>query len=414
VRSSFLLACLAVALVGCATTENVETVSTPIPEPAMTPVVPFGSFAGMKAALQEAANLEDAGARSKALDDFFAILKKGGHLPYASNDSVAFLYRGPAEHVSFAGDFNGWDGESVGAQRVGLSDVWIHEDYFPVDSRLDYKIVTDGIWGLDPNNPHIQRSGFGDNSELRMPGYVESPWVKRRSRVAHGALTEGRLFSENLRFFLDYLVYTPAGYEDLDGLPVMYVTDGHEYSDDRLGAMVAVMDNLVHEGNLRPMMAVFIDMRVNGANKRGDLLILNEKFVAFVAEELAPVIDEQYRTSTDRLDRGMLGTSLGGLNSMWFGLSAHETFGRIGVQSPAFHAGDGRIVGMLEDSPKLDIDIYLTYGTFNDFGEHTERVLKILDAKGYDYGLKIVNEGHSWGNWSALLDDILMRFWPAE
>ena len=178
--------------------------------------------------------------------------------------------------------------------------------------------------------------------------------------------------------------------------------------------MVAVMDNLIHEGMIRPMIAVFIDMRVNGVNKRGDLLVLNRKFVDFVVDELVPVIDGQYSASTDRMDRGMLGTSLGGLNSMWFGYAAHESFGRIGIQSPAFHAGDGRIVGLMEDAPKLDIDIFLTYGTFHDFGENTERMLKVLDAKGYDYGLKIVNEGHSWGNWSALLDDILMRFWPAE
>ena len=161
-------------------------------------------------------------------------------------------------------------------------------------------------------------------------------------------------------------------------------------------------------------MAVFIDMRVYGKNQRSDLLVMNQDFVIFVAQELVPYIDGTYRTSTDRMDRGMLGTSLGGLNSMWFGYAAHETFGRIGVQSPAFHAGDGRIVGLMKDAPKRDIDIFLTYGTFYDFGDHTERMLKVLDDKGYDYGLEIVNEGHSWGNWSALLDDILLRFWPAE
>lgn len=376
--------------------------------------MPYESYAAMREALFDAANLEDTAASAAALDDIFAALEEADRIPYASGDSVAFLYRGPAESVSFPGDFNGWNPEATGALRVGWSDVWIQEDFFPEDARLDYKIVADGVWGLDPRNTRIQRSGFGDNSELRMPGYVASRWVDRREDVPTGDLTPDTLESERLGFTVALQIYTPPGFEGLDDLPVMYVTDGHEYADDRLGAMVPVMDNLIAAGKLRPMIAVFIDMRVAGANRRHDLLVMNRDFVAFVVDELVPMIDMLLPTSTDRTDRGMLGTSLGGLNSMWFGYAAHETFGRIAIQSPAFQAGEGRIVGLLEESPPLDVDLYLTYGTFNDFGEHTERVLKILDAKGYDYGLKIVNEGHSWGNWRALLDEILLRFWPAE
>jgi enterochelin esterase family protein len=327
---------------------------------------------------------------------------------------VAFLYRGPAESVSFPGDFNGWDPEAPGAMRVGLSDVWIQEDFFPADARLDYKVVADGVWGLDPFNPLIQRSGFGDNSELRMPGYVPSPWVDRRDGVPAGALTTDSLESERLGFTVALQIYTPPGYADLGDLPVMYVTDGHEYADDRLGAMVPVMDNLIAAGELRPMMAVFIDMRVGGSNRRHDLLILNPAFVDFVVEELVPTIDASFRTSSDRMDRGMLGTSLGGLNSAWFGYAAPETFGRIAIQSPAFQAGEGRIFGLWEESPPSDIDIFLSHGSFNDFGETTARFLSMLDRQGYDHGLAVVNEGHSWGNWRALLDDVLLRFWPAE
>ena len=41
-------------------------------------------------------------------------------------------------------------------------------------------------------------------------------------------------------------------------------------------------------------------------------------------------------------------------------------------------------------------------------------VCTILDDKGYEYRTLTVNEGHSWGNWRALLDDVLLAFWPAE
>ena len=269
-----ILILIAVLVLGAGCAGAPGRIHTPLPGKKVIILqnLPYGSYAGMKAALETAASIEDDAARSAALDEVIGTLQEAGAIPYASNDSVAFLYRGPAEHVSFAGDFNGWDAESVGAQRIGTSDLWIHEEFFPLDARLDYKVVADGTWRLDPLNPRIQRSGFGDNSELRMPAYAPSPWVTPRKHVSPGSLTAGNLFSERLGFALDYQVYTPAGYDDLDTLPVMYVTDGHEYADNRLGAMVTVMDNLIHDGRLRPIIAVFIDMRVNGANERGDML----------------------------------------------------------------------------------------------------------------------------------------------
>ena len=47
-----------------------------------------------------------------------------------------------------------------GAKKLGF-------EFFPADARIDYKIVVDGRWQLDPGNPAVQRSGFGDNSEPR-------------------------------------------------------------------------------------------------------------------------------------------------------------------------------------------------------------------------------------------------------
>jgi enterochelin esterase-like enzyme len=34
----------------------------------------------------------------------------------------------------------------------------------------------------------------------------------------------------------------------------------------------------------------------------------------------------------------------------------------------------------------------------------------ILEAKGYPLQYKEVNEGHSWGNWRALIDEPLIWF----
>lgn len=68
-----------------------------------------------------------------------------------------------------------------------------------------------GRWILDPANPRTQRSGFGDNSELRLPGYEPSPWVERRAGVRRGALTARVIESGRLGYAVHYQVYAPAG-----------------------------------------------------------------------------------------------------------------------------------------------------------------------------------------------------------
>ena len=353
--------------------------------------------------------------RDAALDEFWSELVETGRVPFVDGQKVAFLYRGEAQSVAFAGDFNGWDYSAGPAERMIGTDIWRREETFPADSRLDYKIVINGKqWILDPANPHLRRSGFGDNSELAMPDYVPSPWAERNETSPRGELAAGFLSSEHLGYPVNYQVYTPVGYESLSNLPVMYVTDGHEYADDVMGSMCAVMDNLIAAGKIRPMMAVFIDPRVYGQNRRSQQYVLNPKFVDFVAKELVPHIDAHWKTSADRRDRGILGTSLGGLNSAYFAVRAPETFTRIAVQSPAFQAGGGRIRNLYREAPRLDIDLFMTWGTFHDFDATTTEFRQILDQKGYEYRHILVNEGHSWGNWRALLDDILLAFWPAE
>ncbi|MBD3222051.1 hypothetical protein GF314_12500 [bacterium] len=372
----------------------------------------LGTYAGFAADLARMASVTDS---DPLIDAVWDTLRAHDRFPFVHQDSVMFLYRGTASSVAVAGDFNGWNPASGSATRLGDGDVWIAEYVFPTDARLDYKFVRDGgTWLLDPENPLRQRSGFGDNSELRMPGYVPSPWVEEQDGVVGGTLVPGSLASTALGYDVDYVVYQPAGHQSLTELPVMYVTDGHEYADPLMGSMVQVLDNLIAAGEITPIMAVFIDPRIDGTNRRAEQYILNPDFASFVADELVPLIDATYATSTDRADRGILGTSLGGLNSAYFGVQETDTFKLIVCQSPAFQAGSGGILPLYAAAPLLDLDIFLTWGAFYDFGETTVQMQTLLDTEGYDYQHIVVNEGHSWGNWRALLDDILIHYFGTD
>ena len=52
----------------------------------------------------------------------------------------------------------------------------------------------------------------------------------------------------------------------------------------------------------------------------------------------------------------------------------------------------------------------MTTGTIHDTEASARKMKEILLDKGYRIKYIEVPEGHSWGNWRALLDDILEYF----
>ena len=360
---------------------------------------------GVTAALPEAE-------RDAALDALWSDLQTGERIPFAAGDSAVFLWRGDASLSEVAGDHTGW--RPAPAERFG--DVWARAERFDPAARVDYKWVIDGNWILDPNNPHRQWSGFGANSELRMPQWAFPTETIRQDGVPQGTLSAPQsIASTRYGRTVRYRVWTPAGMTP--GRPTVYVTDGQEYADDRLGALHIVLDNLVAEGRIEPPVVVFIDPRVGGQNLRSEQYVQNPDFAAFVARELVPVIDAAYPTRPERGARVILGTSLGGLFSAYLGLEHPDVFGRLAIQSPAFWVSESNdwsgpsIYERMADSPSF-FRVAMQTGTIRDTEDGARRMRTVMNAGGTDLTYAEVPEGHSWGNWRATLDLLLEALLP--
>ncbi len=385
---------------------------------------PFSTFEAFTDSLAAVAGIPDTAARDAAMDALWNDLVAAGQVPFRLGDEAAFLWRGAASAVQVAGDHNGWNPNAGPLAKVGQSDVWMRAYTFPEAARLDYKLVVDGSWILDPANPHRQWSGFGPNSELRMPAWVFPAETVRNPDAPAGLFGSNQtLVSPTLGYAVTYRVFTPAGYdaEALSGLPVLYITDGHEYSDDRLGAARIVLDNLIADGRIEPTIAVFIDPRLNGQNLRQEHYIQNPDFAAFVAEELVPTIDALFRTRPDRDSRVILGTSLGGLFSAYLGVLHPETFGKLAIQSPAFWVSESpqrwtgpSIYAMMGEAADGLFEVYMSTGTINDTEDGARRMREVFEAHDHALTYREVPEGHSWGNWRALIDEALVALLPGE
>jgi enterochelin esterase family protein len=72
---------------------------------------------------------------------------------------------------------------------------------------------------------------------------------------------------------------------------------------------------------------------------------------------------------------------------------------------------DGRLIATVSSAPRKPVDAYLDCGTFEKLLDSNRAMHEALYAKGYRVGYKEYNEGHSWGNWRAHIDEALTFFW---
>lgn len=217
--------------------------------------------------------------------------------------------------------------------------------------------------------------------------------------------------SEVLGYTLQYWVYLPPGYDDLDDLPVLFLSDGAWYKET--GRMPEVIDSLLAEQLIEPVVAVFLDARIPEnvrLNRRNGQFFCNPLYIKFYKEEFIPTIDQTYKTKQDRSARTIAGLSFGGLNSACFGLHAHDVMEGIAMQSPATHPVR-TIHQAYKDSVQLPLRIFLSSGDHKDNEARTRTLRDILQEKGYPMKYIEVPFAHNWDNWGPLLDDMLMYYY---
>lgn len=148
-----------------------------------------------------------------------------------------------------------------------------------------------------------------------------------------------------------------------------------------------------------------------------------EAYADFVIHTLKPQIDRQYRTLPGREATAMIGSSMGGLISLYIGLKHQELFSRIGAFSTAVWFAEEQLYSFIESRPKApSTRIYLDIGTEETsnsalphfpklYLEGTMGLHERLRRKGYgDDELRlIVEEGapHNELSWARRLPDAL-------
>lgn len=287
----------------------------------------------------------------------------------------------PAEdNIYIAGNFNNWNPGDQNFKLVNNSNGVYQITFTPNINDLEFKF-TRGSWetvegsengGFRPNRTLTYNGGEqpvdlnilswedqgGSNSTLTYNAYIlsndfEMPQLGRTRRL---------------------WIYLPPDYETSDHTyPVMYMQDGQNIFDASSSFSgeweVDESLNALFDNGDDGIIVVGID---NGGSHRIDEYSpwVNPEYgggegaayVAFIVNTLKPFIDNNFRTQPDRLNTGIMGSSLGGLISFYAAIEYQEVFGKVGVFSPSFWLTN-EIYNLVENTGKeQDMKIYLLAG----------------------------------------------------
>jgi enterochelin esterase-like enzyme len=165
-----------------------------------------------------------------------------------------------------------------------------------------------------------------------------------RSDIAHGEIDTIRYASTTVGTTRRALIYTPPGYSKNKKYPVLYLLHGIGGDEKEWlngGKPQVIFDNLYGEKKMEPMIVVMPNGRAMKDDRALGNIFDSAKVQAFATFErdllndLLPFIEKNYPVYNDREHCALAGLSMGGGQSLNFGLGNLDKFAWIGGFSSA-------------------------------------------------------------------------------
>lgn len=238
-----------------------------------------------------------------------------------------------------------------------------------IGENIEFKI-TRGTWETVEKDADGEEIANRTTTVQKGKGIVVAieSWADERSRPGRssvvGTLEIRRIASVEPSRLVR--VWLPAGYQDsTQSYPVLYLLDGQNVFDRATSAIGdewgvdETLTQLIESQAIQPIIVVAIDnssKRVDeytwiadgeSSRKRGGNA---EPFAKWIAGDLKPQMDREYRTLTKRDSTWIGGSSLGGIFSLYSVVQNNDTFGRAIAMSPSLSWGNDGTHNWIESS----------------------------------------------------------------
>ena len=204
------------------------------------------------------------------------------------NGNVAFsIYAPNAKQVGFGGDAMPW-GKPLQFTKAD-NGVWTAVVSDLKDGVYRYNFTVDGVKVQDPKGALSAETSalanIGDGKQF----------YDMRADIPHGAIAQRYYYSKVLKTLRRLHVWTPAGYEkSADKLPVLYLIHGggdNDASWPGVGCAGNILDNLMAEGKMKPMVVVMPNGSIPVKNMMDEVPLFEQDLVG----SIIPYIEDNYR-----------------------------------------------------------------------------------------------------------------------
>ncbi len=271
-----------------------------------------------------------------------------------------------------------------------------------------YSLIIDGFSVADPSSESFYGMG-------RMASGIEVPFkgdaYYEVRNVPHGDIRIKRYYSNVLNTWRDFYMYTPPGYDEntSEKYPVLYIMHGGG-EDQRgwatQGKTDLILDNLISEKKAVPMIVVMTDGNIplNGFGE--ETLKVFEKELK---QCVIPFVEKNYRVKTDAKDRSLAGLSMGGIQTLYTGVSNTDMFSYLGVFSSGWiqpmqkDIADSQYEFMKNNADKINSNLkqfWISQGGKEDIAwKNCQTMLSKFDEMKIKYSYYEYPGGHSWPVW---------------
>lgn len=235
-------------------------------------------------------------------------------------------------------------------------------------------------------------------------------------------------------------IFLPTDYEVSDKqYPVVYMHDGQNLikNEHSFGGASWEIDHFVEQSENQKGIIIGIDngeiYRYNeyspvlGSERGKELAHVNSfehfggegtKYLEWLVKELKPFIDKKYRTLSDAKNTSIIGSSMGAYISFFAGIYYPETFGNIGLLSPAFWFNKDFLMEELTKNkfnPKAKL--IMTIGTDENNPDYLPDAKEMNELLRKNYALDfLIEDGgqHNEETWAKQIPAILNTFLSEE
>ena len=260
------------------------------------------------------------------------------------------------------------------------------------------------------------RGGFGGPIQLGpddKPVFDDPPANFRavRDNIARGKNEMIEYDSKTVGTRRKMLVYTPSGYSTDRKYPVLYLLHGiggDETEWQRFCTPNVILDNLIADGKAEPMIIVMPNGRAQQNDRaEGNVYGGAAAFANFeydLLNDVIPAIEARYSVATDRQHRALAGLSMGGGQSLNFGLGHLDTFAWVGgfSSAPNTKAPAELVPDPTAAKAKLKL-LYLSCGNKDGLIGISQGLHNYLKERGVPHIWHVDSHGHDAETWGKNL-----------